>query len=252
VGCKYLSKLLAPLLAGVVLLSPIAWAESGNDDLKGKTYYEFWEQDGVMYRLDKRTGRVEKLKVTPRGVEAIEVPFTTASKQGPYAPEVKQNSEEPKATGEMAQLGEVSKKADSGPIALWDEKGNDITDQITDAERQAAQADIAAYDKDLSKTLWINSGERLSGTIMVRNNGGRHIQALELTLAVPVNDKEKPIEYSFFYSDKAGLINPPQPGGKAGEGEPLLQKLDLPLPAGGVKEKVNPELKITYIKFRDK
>jgi hypothetical protein len=109
--------------------------------------------------------------------------------------------------------------------------------------------DIASYEKELARSLVLKSDERIVGIIMVTNKGTRKIEKLELTLAVPVIGKEKPDEHRFVFAER-GPVAPPQPGVNGMDGTTLMQKVDLPSPPGGVKG--NPDLRVSYIKFREK
>jgi hypothetical protein len=122
-----------------------------------------------------------------------------------------------------------------------------IEENVTDADRAAAKETIDAYESKLSILQTIKVGERLQGTLMVRNSGEKRIKVLELTLVVSVNGKEKPEEHRLVFV-KNGHNAPPQPSRKGADGAALM-RVDFPCPADGVKGA--PELKLTYLKFEE-
>ena len=207
-------------------------------------------------RFDRITGEIEKLvgnggayewvKVPVRRSEkppTIDVPVAVTSNNTkgsipPALPPV--GSTPPRQTG-MANLSESKTK--SG-IKLFDDQGNDVTDAITDFDRKRNEADVAGYENKLSMPHTIQMGDRVTGTILLRNTGERKLKQLEVTLFIPVIGKEKPEVSHFLFTNKPGFVSPPQPGGEA-----LIQKVDIPSPGGSGK--AIPELKVTYIRFEE-
>jgi hypothetical protein len=237
-------KAVVPALALLVCLS--VRAETAPDE-SSKVPYKFFEQDDTMYRIHKTTGKVERMSIKNAVVVWTEVQQSSQAPTEPKRPNP--NTQPATQPGEVtnAQIGETKK---TPKIDIEDENGNKLPEIIGDSDRKAALADIASYEKDLSANAVVISGERLTGQIFVRNKGARKIKKLEVTLVVPVN-KDKPEEHHFLYTDGAGGMNPPQPASTGSDSLSfLVQKVDLPCPAGGVKG--NCEVKVTYIKFYDK
>lgn len=216
--------------------------------------FDLFKADGEVYRFDRKTGEILKIVKTKEGFVAVaqhvQIVSRTPAKtrEAPPVPRVGPNTTE----GEMAQLDETHRKpakASGATIPLYDEQGNDITYQLTDTEREAAQPAILGYQSSLSLLHTLDIGERITGNILVRNLGDRKLKVLELTLMIPVVGREKAEEQRFLYTDRPGQAGPPQPAGAAKEGNLVLQKVDLPCPAGGVKG--SPVLKVSYLKFAE-
>lgn len=231
------------------LSSAVVRAETphdGNDTPPDARYRVETNKFGT-FRFDLVTGKLEKVTFTQDGVVISEVPVqrsnqpaggATASAQRKPAIEVDEPREKTN-TGSAATLSGPRR-----PVAPLIEGGEDITDE----DRKAAIPDIARYEKDLSIMQLIRSGgDRITGAITVANNGGKNIQKLEITLYVPVAEKQ-PQEYHFLYVDNGEANAPLQPiGGKALS---WLQPVDVASPPGSTKG--NLDVKVTYIKFYDK
>ena len=210
--------------------------------------------NGVLHRFDRKSGALEKLQPGAEGLIWVSVDVRVTDK----APAKKVTAENqpkistptppypPRTNSENAQIGD---KKSSAP-RIFDDKDQDITDLVTDFDRRSSIPDIAAYEKKTSLSHTVQIGERITGNILVRNLGDRRLKALELTMLVPVIGRDKPEEHRFLFLDsKQGYISPPQPSATGKDAEALLQKVDLPCPAGGVKG--SPELRITHIKFAE-
>ncbi|MFH0939000.1 MAG: hypothetical protein V1899_06945 [Planctomycetota bacterium] len=237
------------ILSALVILGVCSFSragEAGDDQKSGKNIYFYWERDGVPFRFDMRTNKAEKLVFTANGFVAIEVPINV-SDQPPTSQKIAKSNENKKEIG-LAVMDNTNKKSPNR-IRIENAAGQDITDEITDTDRKTALPDIAGYEKELATSLVLKSDDRINGIIMVTNKGARKIEKLELTLAVPINGKEKPEEHRFLFAEK-GPVAPPPPSANGADGATLMQKVDLPSPPGGVKG--NPNLKISYIKFCDK
>ncbi len=210
--------------------------------------YDLFRDEDGRHRFDRLTGDVEKLEKTPDGIMWVKIPVIV-SKKAPTS--TVRNIQEPKQpSGDMAHLDEDVKKKQAAPIVITDDNDNELPEVVTDADRKNALADIASYENMLATSITVKSDDRITGIITVKNKGERKLRMLEVTMQVPVG-RDKPEEHRFLFLDKAGsLARTPQPmiGGK--DSLALLQKVDVPGPAGGVKG--SPELKITYIKFADK
>jgi hypothetical protein len=210
--------------------------------------YDSFTMDGSLHRFDRETGVLEKLQHTPDGLVWVPVEVRVSMK----APEKKPSEAKvaipapPKANSENATIGEKKK----GGIRIFDPNDQDITDIVTDFDRRASIADISAYERKTSLSHTVQIGDRITGNILVRNLGDRRLEKLELTLVVPVIGTDKPEMHRFLFIDKReGYVSPPQPSSTGKDAEALLQKVDLPCPAGGVKG--SPELRITHIKFAE-
>jgi hypothetical protein len=214
-----------------------------------KIRYDFFEDEFGRFRLDRVSGDVQKLVRSKNGIMWETVPVIVSDKS-PTAnrkprPE-RERIDNEKSMAYMDGTGEPEKKR-KAPIPIWDKDGNDLTYVISDDMRAAAVPEIASYEKEMAVLLAVRSDDMISGVMTLRNRGDRRIEVLEVTMFVPINGKEKPDQHHFLFVDGKDP-RPPQPGvGK--ESMPLLQKVHMPCPAGGVKG--NPELKITYIKFAD-
>lgn len=138
----------------------------------------------------------------------------------------------------------------SNRIKLFDEKDNDITDEINDAERAANRGLIASYERSLSVIATVGIGERTTGMVSVTNNGTKKIRVMEVTvsaLKAGGSGKAEVLERILF-CDKPGCEKPPAPaefgsnkGGMAGK------RIDLATPPSATAAKS--DVKITYIKF---
>jgi hypothetical protein len=238
--------------AVLLIVSSLICASAFAEGVDEPNRYDSFTINGVLHRFDRKTGALEKLQVGADGASWARVEVRVTDK----APSVKATAENqpklttppypPKANSENAQIGE---KKSSAP-RIFDDKDQDITDVVTEFDRRTSIPDISAYEKKTSLSHTVQIGERITGNILVRNLGERKLKALELTMFVPVIGREKPEEHRFLFLDgKTGYISPPQPSATGKDAEALLQKVDLPCPAGGVKG--SPELRITHIKFAE-
>ena len=211
--------------------------------------YDSFTMDGLIYRLDKKTGNLEKLQKLESGLTwvKVEVQVSNSSPIGPKTSPVSSHT----SSNELGQMNQPPKERNScvAPFQLFDEQDNDITDAITDADRKSALAAIAVYEGKLSISHTVKMSDKITGNILLKNLGDKRLRALELTMQVPVIGRDKPEEHRFLFLDKPGMVNPPQPGSGVKEASALLQKVDIQSPAGGIKG--TPELKVTYIKFAD-
>jgi hypothetical protein len=248
--CRLAGLLLLPLVA-----ASCAWAaaegEEENNAPQEDIRFDLFKADGEVYRFDRKTGEILKIVKTREGFMAVPQPIKIVTrlagktKDGPLPAKIGPHP----AEAEMAQFDETQKKGPKAPIEIFNEQGEDITFQLTDPERDASKPAIMAYQNSLSLLHTLEFRERISGNVLVRNLGDKKLKALELTLQIPVVGREKPEEHRFLFVDKPGQAGPPQPASAGREANHLLQKVDLPCPAGGVKG--SPVLKVTYLKFAD-
>jgi hypothetical protein len=240
--------------AVLLILSSVICASAYAEGVDEPNRYDSFTISGVLHRFDRKTGALEKLIIGADGVPYWANVTVRYSENAPIkkaTPEKVTAENQPKVTvpktnSENAQIGE---KKSSAP-RIFDDKDQDITDLVTEFDRRSSIPDISAYEKKTSLSHTVQIGERITGNILVRNLGDRRLKALELTMFVPVIGREKPEEHRFLFLDsKTGYVSPPQPSATGKEAESLLQKVDLPCPAGGVKG--SPELRITHIKFAE-
>jgi len=237
------------------MLPVAAVAETGDEGATPEDIrYELLKADGENYRFDKKTGEILKIIKTKDGFVGVPQQLIITSR-----PPVRPASDPATAPGQvkpgsnnevMPQFDETQRKKKAlGPIEIFDEQGNDITYQVTDADREAASATIIAYQGSISFAQAFKVGDRITGSVLLGNTGDKKLKVLELTLEVPVVGREKPEEHRFLYVDRPGAVAPPQPAGAGKDANKLLQRIDVPCPAGGVKG--SPILKVSYIKFAD-
>ncbi len=234
------------LLAGLLTLGGIS-ASALAQSVEEENRYDSVKVDGVLYRLDKRTGLLEKLAKTPTGGLnwiAQEVPTGKPEAQdAPKEParEVTTHKDAPSATTPVRATA----------ITLVDLDGNAIPEAITDANRQAASGTIASYEGKLGIIQTLHITDRITGILMLKNLGDKHLKTVELSVIVPVAGSEQSEIHRFLLQEKpaAGCAAAPQPAQNGKEAQSILQKVDVPAPAGGVKG--SPEIKITYLKFAE-
>ncbi len=227
--------------------------------------YDCFSMEGQRFRFNKETGDLEKLVMSGGSLSWVRQDVQASSQQptDPKEPKVasaqKHNSDPIKTstTGSSAIIlptpNAPKQNAHQDPldpeIHILDETNQDVTDILTDEHRKGAAPTITNYENKLSIAQTFNIGEHITGTIMVRNAGDKRLRAMELTMIIPVKGKAKPEERRFLFVDKAGQTPPPQPTSNGKEGMPLLQKVDIPTPAGEVIS--SPELRITYLQFAE-
>jgi hypothetical protein len=227
------------VVAALGVASGRAKAESPPEKIR----FDFFEDEFGRFRFDRSTGDVQKMVRAKNGIVWESVSAEVSEKSPTAAAKAK--SDDVKSMATISEPAIKDRKKDKSPIVLLDKDGKDLTYVVSDDMRAAAVPEIAGYEKDMAVMLAVTSDDTISGVMTLRNRGERRIEVLEVTMFVPVNGKELPDQHHFLFVDSRDP-RPPQPGaGK--DGLPLLQKVSLPCPAGGVKG--NPELKITYIKF---
>ena len=229
-------------LAVVVCVSAGSLICAEGDDIR---YETFKMDDGIRYRFDRVTGKMDRLEKDGEGLVWVLVPIRQGKKSAelvkPVAPAIQTTQSDKPDNTDMAALGEPKKKS---PIKMEDDKGNDITDVVSDFDRKNAEADIVGYMDKISFPSALKSGDRITGTMLLRNTGDRKLRQLELSLYIPVVGCDKPEISRFLFTDKPGSVPPPQPSGL-----PLKQDIDLPSPPGAGKGL--PELRVTYVRFAD-
>ena len=258
--------LLALSLVGTAVSVRSAVAE----DLTFK--YDCFSMEGQRFRFNKETGDVEKLVMNNGSLSWVKQAVQAGDKQptDPNDPKVaaaqKRNSEAVKTSTTTQNTGSsaiilptpntsypprqaVHQDPLDPEIHILDETNQDVTEFLTDEHRKGAAPTITNYENKLSIAQTFNIGEHITGTIMVRNAGDKRLHAMELTMIIPVKGKAKPEERRFLFVDKEGQTRPPQPTNNGKEGMPLLQKVDIPTPAGEVIS--SPELRITYLQFAE-
>ena len=244
------------VIGALAIFCASARASALDDD---NQYEMFKDQDG-RYRFNNKNGEVEKMikdgdiidwQIVPtkKSVRPPTEVKETASKTKPArapAPAPKENKDSDVASPKPPPPDKIDDPFDPD-VHIIGPDNEDITELITDEHRKNAETTITTYINKLSLSHTIQIGERIKGTIMVRNNGDKKLKALELTLSIPVNGKNKPEERRFLFVEKAkGFIAPPQPGK---DSLPLLQRVDIPAPPGDIKG--SPELRISYLQFAE-
>ncbi len=113
---------------------------------------------------------------------------------------------------------------------------------ITDELRKSAAAAIAAYGKEIVISHTLEIGQRIEGTVLLRNNGDKHVVKLELTLVIPIKDQEEPFEQRLVFSEKDWNF----PILTTEKDVPVvLRRIDMPSPTLNAE----PEFRITYLQF---
>ena len=255
------------LLALGVLSTSVGVCSAAAEDQNFK--YETFSMEGQRLRFNKETGEVEKLVMTATGMAWVKQDVVQGGAQ-PTDPKDQKVAAAQKPTTDIKS----STKQSSGTTAtivqtptgypprqvvqqdpldpaihILDDTNQDITDILTDEHRKGSAPTITNYENKLAIAQTFNIGEHITGTIMVRNAGDKRLRAMELTMVIPVKGKAKPEERRFLFVDKTGQTPPPQPTANGKEGMPLLQKVDIPAPAGEVIS--SPELRITYLQFAE-
>lgn len=230
----------------VLVTSFLPCCISAEDPDNGDVVFEFFKNGKEFLRMNKKTGKVERMITNEDGtiswgeMKVREGNGAVASKPKP-APTIQQD--ESAAPGPKVDI-----KKKLAPADLEDDQGRKLEDLITDYDRRTAAAAIASYEKSLSVCHSVQIGDRIAGTILMRNKGDKKLKVLELTMYVPVVGREKPEEHRFLFVDKPGSSSlPPQPSAGGAEPEALTQKVDIPCPAGHARGSA--DLKITYLKF---
>lgn len=103
---------------------------------------------------------------------------------------------------------------------------------VTEEVRKEYAAELNEYREQISlrQTLKVLAG-RVSGTIEVRNRGGKRLEALELTLSLPAEEPGKVQEHRILMGRRPGQERPPEPA-REGEPIPVYLPVDLASPAG--------------------
>jgi hypothetical protein len=233
-------KLLTPLFIGLSLLCLPAFAETPNN-APAERRFEIIKGAGGTYRMDLNSGELEILKFDENGD-----PFwqKTRSRQG----KVQKPQEGPVIESSTIDESSKKKKSTEAPDLVGPD-GKPLAPVILEENRRDAAGDISAYDKSLSVCNAVQIGDRITGTFMIKNRGERKIKTLELTMFIPVVGQEKPQAYRFLFADHPDLTSPPKPSAPGHDPEALLQRVDIPCPAGHARG--NTDLKVTYIKFAD-
>jgi len=218
--------------------------------------YEIFTAEGSRFRFDKKTGDLFRLEFhngIPMWVKQ-DVRYAEAGATAQTQPAAKTSSDTQAAAkinndSPIHTVSDTGHATPAGPaIQIFDEDNNDVTALVSDADRKNATAIIAGYENKLSILQTVKVGDKVEGTIMVRNSGEKRLRLLELTLVLNVNGKEKPEEHRLLFVEKKGNVSPPQPSTKGADGAALM-RVNIPCPAGGVKG--SPELKLTYLQFAD-
>jgi hypothetical protein len=238
-------------MAAVALLClcTTAWAQNDGPRVSEDPRYDLFKCDGKVYRFDRQTGEFLEIVMTKEGPVGVAMPMRVVTKAPIRAkdPGTQPTIDPTPSEMEPAILNDSRPKPVKGAApVLLDDQGNDVTDQPTDIDRDGAKGIITAYQGQMSLSQVLDIGDRITGNVLVRNMGDKKLRALELTLMIPVVGREKPDEQRFLFLDKPGRTAPPQPGK---ESMALIQKVDLPCPAGGVKG--SPYLKVSYLKFAE-
>jgi hypothetical protein len=207
--------------------------------------YELFTSNGARYRFDKKTSELDKLEFVngmPTWVrQAVNCAGSDAVATKPSLTD--QSSTQATGNKNQAQVTESHAAPMAAPIFI-DDDGHEM---ISDADRRSAKAAIDGYESKLSILQTVKVGDRIEGTIMVRNSGDKKVRVMELTLLLNVNGGDKPEEHRLVFS--ADRKNPPpQPSAKGADGAALM-RVNIPCPAGGVKG--SPELKLTYLQFEN-
>jgi hypothetical protein len=218
--------------------------------------YEIFTAEGSRFRFDKKTGDLFKLEFhnaipmwVKQDVRYAEAGATAASTQQPAAKSSGDTQPAAKSNVDSTCVAPTGHATPTGPvIQIFDDENNDVTPLVSDGDRKNATAVIAGYENKLSILQTVKVGDKIEGTIMVRNSGEKRLRLLELTLSLNVNGKEKPEEHRLLFVEKKGNVSPPQPSTKGADGAALM-RVNIPCPAGGVKG--SPELKLTYLQFAD-
>ena len=107
---------------------------------------------------------------------------------------------------------------------------------LTDELRKSAAPDIAAYGGKIVISHTLEIGQRIEGTLLLRNEGDKHLVKMELTIVIPIKDQEKPFEQRLVFSEKEWSYT---------DVPVLLHRIDMPAPT----ENAEPEFRITYLQF---
>jgi hypothetical protein len=256
---RFHSLLILPVVALLAGAACDVSAAQGNDR---DVIYEMLLLDGVMHRIDKRNGRIQKLGKHPNGayqwIDADMVDDKApqpAQHQiaGPVVPLPPQPNIPDDVRKKLPQEGNVAAigigRRGGAPVIDDDEPSaaKPATQDITPELRKENLAVIASYENKVMPSSAIQTGERMKGTIFMRNSGDRRIKVLELTMFVAIKGVEKPEEHHIVFCNKPGHMAPPQPGVNGRDPAALLYKVDMPAPGGEVKGP--PEVKITYLEF---
>ena len=242
------SKLAWLLVVALLFVAVPSWsAEDDATDVR----YELIKNGKELLRFDKTTGELSRMERNEDGtISWVLVPvrgtklIAAKPKELKPAPTIA-----PDEAATVQRTEETHKKGNPAP-QLFTEDGQDLSEVITDYDRRAAVSSIAGYEKNLSVCHTVQIGDRIAGTFLIKNKGEKKLKMLELTMMIPVVGAEKPEIHRFLFVDKPGSTNaPPQPAPAGKEPEALMQKVDIPCPAGHAKGSA--DLKVTFVKFAD-
>ncbi len=242
------SKLAWLAVVALLFVAIPSWsAEEGEnlDDVR----YELVKNGKELLRFDKKTGEMCRMEKNDDGtISWVAIPVrkgnavATKPKEPKPAPTI--------APEETAQLRQEEPKRKLAAPGIEDELGQNIAELVTDYDRRASLSAISSYERNLSVCNAVQIGDRIAGMFLIKNKGDKKLKMLELTMLVPVVGRDKPEEHRFLFVDKPGATNsPPQPAPPGKEPEALLQKVDIPCPAGHAKGSA--DLKVTFVKFAD-
>lgn len=246
-GYRIHSKLAWLAVVALLFVAIPSWsAEDGEnlDDVR----YELVKNGKELLRFDKKTGEMCRMEKNDDGtISWVAIPVrkgnavATKPKEPKPAPTI--------APEESAQKNEDVKRKAPAP-ELFGPDDQRLEDVITDYDRRASLSTISSYERNLSVCNAVQIGDRIAGMFLIKNKGDKKLKMLELTMLVPVVGRDKPEEHRFLFVDKPGATNaPPQPAPAGKEPEALLQKVDIPCPAGHAKGSA--DLKVTYVKFAE-
>lgn len=241
----------ALLFVALALLAPTYGVRAADDteQINEKRYY-FEKIEGVLYRFDSVTGKMQKLQrngVNFTWVDVETAESNTAPRQDNTASRKEERPPKPKDST-LPHLDE-KKKREPGQIKLFNADDEEITDVVTDEDRKRGAGDVATYEPHMSISHTLKTDDKIEGTLLIRNLGQKRLRVLELTMVLQVIGRDKPEEHRFVFVDQPGRTGPPQPGANGKDPLVLLQKVSIPCPAGGVKGQ--PELRMTYIRYTE-
>ena len=225
---------------------PSSRAEEETPDVR----YELIKNGKELLRFDKSTGELSRMEKNEDGtISWVLIPVRPTKLIASKPKELKPAPRIAPDESATVQRAEETRKTIPAP-QLFTEDGQDLSEVITDYDRRSAISTIAGYEKNLSVCHTVQIGDRIAGTFLIKNKGDKKLKMLELTMMIPVVGAEKPEIHRFLFVDKPGSTNaPPQPAPAGKEPEALLQKVDIPCPAGHAKGSA--DLKVTFVKFAD-
>jgi len=210
-----------PLLFVALCAASTVRAEDGGEKTEKEYRYDFKVIDGKLVRVDRKNGSVE---IVGGGSEE------TVKSAEPSGKPVELSISKPAKHHEPAR---------NRPPAILEINGEAC--EVDD--RDEARKDVALYGGEIgiSQALQVD-GERVSGLVRVTNNGGRRLEALELTLYIPTASN-KTVEHRIMMSpNRKGSEAPPPPN----KGGSALNRVDFSAPEV-VKGQL--EVRVTYLKF---